>query len=90
MPEMNGDTALAAVLQKEHPLKAVACTGDAMPHQIEHYKKVGFSAVVTKPFTFAELTSALLEMGILSRRGDAVESTPEDPVTGTLKRMLSI
>ncbi|GAQ87383.1 hypothetical protein KFL_003490070 [Klebsormidium nitens] len=89
MPEMNGDTALAAVLQKEHPLKAVACTGDAMPHQIEHYKKVGFSAVVTKPFTFAELTSALLEMGILSKKEDAVE-TPADPVTQTLQKMLSI
>jgi CheY-like chemotaxis protein len=89
MPEMNGDTALAAVLQKEHSLKAIACTGDAMPHQIDHYKKVGFSAVLTKPFTFFELTAILLEMGLLKRKEEPGGTSPSS-MTKKLQKMLSV
>lgn len=52
---LNGDDVLMQLRRRGSQVPAIACTGNAMPSDIEHYEAVGFAAAVTKPFSVHEL-----------------------------------
>lgn len=79
MIHMDGTDALAQMRRDwaedaavgERPL-CLACTGNASEADCKRYLKVGFDAVVTKPFTMEDVLAVLQRYGLLKEKGRAV------------------
>ena len=61
-------------LQELHPLQAIAVTGYTLPDETEHYRDVGFAAVLKKPVHHSDITSAI---ALLSSASSASRAATE-------------
>lgn len=59
MRRVNGDDMLAQLRKSGDTTPAVACTGNAMPSDIQRYETVGFAATLTKPFNVDDLAATI-------------------------------
>jgi len=59
MPVMNGKEAVKLLREKEYTQPIIALTADAFTQQIEEYKALGFTQILTKPIVINELLNVL-------------------------------
>jgi len=59
MPVMNGKEAVKLLRDKEYTQPIIALTADAFTQQIEEYKALGFTQILTKPIVINELLNVL-------------------------------
>lgn len=78
MKRSRGDEVVAELRHKGLRAPVIACTGNAGAHDITRYRAAGFDAVLTKPFSLADLATVLIQAVSIAklnqvRRGPSVE-----------------
>ena len=62
MPEMGGEDLLRALKEEAPGLKTIAMTGYVIGTRAEDLREIGFSAMISKPFSIEELTQAIRDV----------------------------
>ncbi|KAA0152306.1 hypothetical protein FNF29_03872 [Cafeteria roenbergensis] len=63
MPRLSGDVVARTLIQKHGMSTPIfACSGNALPADLERYRQCGFSGIAAKPFSLAALKAKLFEV----------------------------
>lgn len=67
MQRTRGDEVVKDLLSRGLRVPVIACTGNASEPEVSSYRAAGFAAVLTKPFSLADVASVLMHTVMMAR-----------------------
>ena len=83
MPVMNGKDAVKLLRKKKYNGPVIALTADAFTQQVEEYKALGFTQILTKPIVINDLLETLSNYLVIEKSIATTESEPVKNLTAT-------
>jgi signal transduction histidine kinase/CheY-like chemotaxis protein/HPt (histidine-containing phosphotransfer) domain-containing protein len=84
MPVLNGKEAVKLLRDNHYNKPVIALTADALTQQIEEYKSLGFTQILTKPFVINDL---LMTLSAYLSTGESPHTEIADPVDAALTKL---